>query len=82
MTTGNFRWQVPIGDSPEVRDHPALRGVTLPPTLGVSGAPGGMVTRGGLVFLSGGGSTFFAVDTRDGTVRWSTDLGQEPTRIR
>jgi glucose dehydrogenase len=44
--------------------------------LGVSGAPGGTVTRGGLVFLSGGGSTFYAVDTRDGTIRWSADLGQ------
>jgi quinoprotein glucose dehydrogenase len=76
MATGAFRWQVPIGDSPEVRTHPALQNVTLPPMLGVSGAPGGMVTRGGLVFLSGGGSTLYAVDTRDGSVRWSTDLGQ------
>jgi quinoprotein glucose dehydrogenase len=76
MSTGDFRWQVPIGDSPEVRSHPALQGVSLPPMLGVSGAPGGMVTRGGLVFLSGGGSTLYAVDTRDGAVRWSADLGQ------
>ena len=76
MSTGEFRWQVPIGDSPDVRSHPALQGVSLPPMLGVSGAPGGMVTRGGLVFLSGGGSTLYAVDTRDGAVRWSADLGQ------
>jgi quinoprotein glucose dehydrogenase len=76
MSTGEFRWQVPIGDSPDVRNHPALQGVTLPPMLGVSGAPGGMVTRGGLVFVSGGGATLYAVDTRDGGVRWSTDLGQ------
>jgi quinoprotein glucose dehydrogenase len=76
MSTGEFRWQVPIGDMPDLRRHPALQGVTLPPMLGVSGAPGGIVTRGGLVFLSGGGSTFYAVDTRDGAVRWSVDLGQ------
>lgn len=76
MATGDFRWQVPIGDSPEVRDHPALRGVDLPAMLGVAGAPGATVTRGGLVFLSGGGSTFYAVDTRDGRVRWSAPLGQ------
>lgn len=76
MSTGQFRWQVPIGDSPEVRSHPALQGVALPPMLGVSGAPGGIVTRGGLVFLSGGGSTLYAVDTRDGAIRWSADLGQ------
>jgi quinoprotein glucose dehydrogenase len=50
--------------------------VNLPPMLGVSGAPGGIVTRGGLVFLSGGGSNLYAVDTKDGSVRWTTDLGQ------
>ena len=76
MSTGEFRWQVPIGDSPELRAHPALQGVNLPPMLGVSGAPGGIVTRGGLVFLSGGGSSLYAVDTRDGAVRWTSDLGQ------
>ena len=76
MSTGSFRWQVPIGDSPEIREHPALRGVALPPTLGVSGAPGGIVTRGGLVFVTGGGSILYAVDTRDGSVRRSIDLGQ------
>lgn len=76
MATGDFRWQVPIGDTPEVRDHPALRGVALPPALGVSGAPGGIVTRGGLVFITGGGATLYAVDTRNGAVRWSTALGQ------
>jgi quinoprotein glucose dehydrogenase len=77
MATGQFRWQVPVGDSPDVRSHPALAGVSLPPMLGVSGAPGGIVTRGGLVFLSGGGRTLYAVDTRDGAVRWSADLGQQ-----
>lgn len=76
MATGAFRWQVPIGDTPEVREHPALTEVALPPALGVAGAPGGVVTRGGLVFLSGGGRVLYAVDTRDGAVRWSADLEQ------
>ena len=76
MATGEFRWQVPIGDSPEVRNHPLLREAELPPMLGVAGAPGATVTRGGLVFLSGGGSTFDAVDARDGSVRWSVPLNQ------
>lgn len=75
MATGEHRWQVPIGDSPAVRHHPALRGVPLPPALGVAGAPGGVVTRGGLLFLTGGGSTLYAIDTRDGSVRWSHALG-------
>jgi quinoprotein glucose dehydrogenase len=76
MATGRFRWQIPIGDTPDVRNHPALEGVSLPPMLGVSGAPGAIVTRGGLVFLSGGGHTLYAVDATDGAIRWSADLGQ------
>jgi quinoprotein glucose dehydrogenase len=75
LGTGEFRWQVPLGDTPEVRNHPALRGKTLP-ALGVSGAPGGTVTRGGLVFITGGGSALYAIDARTGTTRWETDLGQ------
>ena len=75
LATGEFRWQVSIGDSPEIRNHPALRGVTLPP-LGVSGSPGAMVTAGGLVFATGGGSFLYALDTRDGRTRWQFDLGQ------
>lgn len=77
LNTGEHKWQVPIGDTPELRSHPALRGVQLPPALGVSGAPGGVVTKGGLVFITGGGSTLHAIDTNDGRVRWQTDLGQQ-----
>ncbi len=76
LNSGEHKWQVPIGDTPDVRSHPALRGVQLPPALGVSGAPGGVVTKGGLVFITGGGSTLYAIDTNDGRVRWQTDLGQ------
>ena len=36
---------------------------------------------GGLVFLSGGSSTFFAVDTRDGTIRWLRARASGRTRI-
>jgi glucose dehydrogenase len=75
MATGEFRWQVPLGDTPAIRNHPALQGKQLPP-LGVSGSSGGMVTRGGLIFITGGGSTLYAIDTKDGAVRWQADLGQ------
>jgi quinoprotein glucose dehydrogenase len=75
LATGDTRWQVPLGDTPEVRNHPALRGVELPP-LGVSGSPGSMVTGGGLVFSTGGGSTLYAIDTRNGRTVWQVDLGQ------
>ncbi|MGQ0640127.1 MAG: pyrroloquinoline quinone-dependent dehydrogenase [Gemmatimonadaceae bacterium] len=76
LNSGEHKWQVPIGDTPDVRSHPALTGVELPPALGVSGAPGGIVTRGGLVFITGGGNTLYAIDTNDGRVRWQADLGQ------
>lgn len=77
LGTGEHRWQVPLGDSPAVREHPMLRGLTpaLAP-LGVAGAPGAIVTAGGLLFASGGGSVLYALDTRDGRVLWSNDLGQ------
>ncbi len=74
LNTGEHLWQVPVGDTPRIRNHPLLRDLDLP-RLGVSGSPGPIVTKGGLVFLTGGGSTLYALDTRDGGVLWEIDLG-------
>ncbi|MBL8995794.1 MAG: PQQ-binding-like beta-propeller repeat protein [Gemmatimonadetes bacterium] len=76
MNTGETRWTVPLGDTPEVRDHPALRGAVLPERLGVAGSPGALVTGGGLVFVSGGGRVLHAIDTRSGVTLWEHDVGQ------
>ena len=76
MSTGDLVWQIPIGDTPSVRNHPALAGIDLPDRLGVTGAPGPIVTRGGLVFLSGGGDVLYAIDSETGEELWSADLGQ------
>lgn len=76
LNTGETKWQVPLGDSPEVRSHPALAGVQLPARLGVSGSPGSLVTKGGLVFSTGGGRVLYALDARTGDVVWERDLGQ------
>jgi quinoprotein glucose dehydrogenase len=76
LNTGAQRWQVPLGDTPEIRNHPALRGVALPPLLGVVGAPGAIVTKGGLLFVSGGGATLYAMDKTTGATIWSAPLGQ------
>ena len=76
LTTGTHRWQVTLGDTPALRQHPLLKDMNLPP-LGTAGAPGAIVTAGGLVFASGGGSALFALDTRDGRVLWSADMGQQ-----
>lgn len=75
LNTGAHRWQVPLGDSPNVRNHPLLKNVALPPQLGVAGAPGGMVTRGGLVFIAGGGSALYAIDKTTGKTLWRSELG-------
>jgi quinoprotein glucose dehydrogenase len=64
-----------LGDTPAVRYHPRLRHLQLPP-LGVVGPPGGTVTAGGLIFITGGGHVLYALDTRDGSVRWQWDLGR------
>jgi quinoprotein glucose dehydrogenase len=77
LNTGDTKWQVPLGDSPEVRNHPALKGVALPAQLGVAGSPGALVTKGGLVFVTGGGRVLYAIDSRTGASLWQYDLGQQ-----
>jgi quinoprotein glucose dehydrogenase len=74
LNTGEHRWQIAVGDMPNIRNHPLLKGLDIPP-LGVSGAPGPIVTRGGLVFLTGGGSTLYAIDKTSGKTLWEADLG-------
>ncbi|NOT07728.1 MAG: PQQ-binding-like beta-propeller repeat protein [Gemmatimonadales bacterium] len=73
LNRGSIRWQITLGDTPNVRFHPQLRSLNLPP-LGVAGAPGPLVTKSGLVFLSGGGKVFYAIDGSTGEVKWSWPL--------
>ena len=74
LGTGDHRWQVPAGDDPTIRNHPLLAGQNLG-RLGAGGAPGPMVTAGGLVFLTGGGNALEAYDAATGELIWSADLG-------
>jgi quinoprotein glucose dehydrogenase len=76
LNTGEHRWEITIGDTPSVRNHPLLRNLNLPP-LGVAGSPGPIVTAGGLIFLTGGGSTLYAVDKANGLILWQADLGDQ-----
>ena len=76
LNSGDTKWTIPLGDNAEVRNNPALAGVKLPEKLGVVGAPGAMVTKGGLLFLTGGGRTLYAIDSRTGAYLWEHDLGQ------
>lgn len=75
LNTGEHRWTVTLGDTPGIRNSPLLKNLNLPP-VGVAGAPGPIVTAGGLIFVTGGGSSLYAIDTRDGSSLWSADLGQ------
>jgi quinoprotein glucose dehydrogenase len=76
LRTGQHRWQVPVGDDPIVRHHPALKNVRLPPRLGAVGAAGPIVTRGGLVFVSGASNGLYALDKDTGRELWEADLGE------
>jgi quinoprotein glucose dehydrogenase len=75
LNTGETKWNVTLGDTPAIRNHPLLKDLNLPP-LGVSGAPGPIATASGLLFVTGGGSTLYAIDARNGATLWSADLGQ------
>jgi len=74
LNRGTIKWRVPFGDSPSLRRHPALAGVTLPAVLGTAGAPGVLATAGGLVFAGGGDLAFHAVDAASGAELWKMAL--------
>ncbi len=76
LHTGEIVWRAPVGDSPAIRNHPALKGVTLPERLGVAGAPGAIVTKGGLVFIGGADTGLNAFDARTGELVSRVDLGR------
>ncbi len=77
LSTGDVAWRVPFGrGSDRLRAHPALQGIDLPDRLGTPGAPGGIVTRGGLVFVGGGEDALYAFDKRTGRELWSAPLSE------
>jgi quinoprotein glucose dehydrogenase len=79
LDKGAIAWTVPVGDAPEVRDAPALKGVALPNRLGASGAPGNIVTKGGLVFVGGNDMGLSAFDKVNGREVWRHVLPRQAT---
>jgi quinoprotein glucose dehydrogenase len=79
LNRGEIAWRVVIGDMPSLRRHPALQGVPLPERLGASGAPGAIVTGGGLVFVGGGDAALNAVDALTGDLVWRGPLDERTT---
>jgi quinoprotein glucose dehydrogenase len=76
LNHGTIKWRVPFGDTPSLRRHAALKGVTLPAVLGVAGAPGVLATAAGLLFAGGGDSALHAVDASTGAELWRTSLSR------
>jgi quinoprotein glucose dehydrogenase len=76
LNKGDIAWRVPLGEGTDsMRNHPLLKGVTLPDRLGSSNNRGGaMVTKGGLVFAGGGDSYFYAFDAKSGREVWRTKI--------
>ena len=77
LNHGTIAWQVPFGDTPMVRNNPALKGAQLPEKLGVSGVQGPLVTKGGVIFIGGGDMALHAVDKTTGE-----DLAAWPLAMR
>ena len=75
LNSGEIVWRVPLGDNATVRNHPLLKGVTLPDRLGSSGNLGGaMVTKSGLIFIGGGDGYFYAFETKTGKEVWRAKI--------
>ena len=53
--------------------------MTLPERLGVAGAPGAIVTKGGLVFVGGGDTALNAFDKKTGELLLRLDVGRATT---
>ena len=79
LNQGTIAWQVPFGDWPALRAHPALKGVTLPDRLGATGPMGTLATGSGLVFVAGGDTAFYAFDASNGRELWRHVLGRRGT---
>jgi len=74
MNRGEIVWQEAVGDDARVRANPLLAGVALPERLGVAGAPGPIVTGGGVVFVAGGADVLTAFDAATGRRLWEGTL--------
>ena len=49
LNTGDTKWDVTLGDTPAIHNHPLLKGLNLPP-VGVAGSPGPIVTAASFTF--------------------------------
>lgn len=75
LNTGEIAWQVPVGEgSRAMREHPLLKGATLPARLGSPTNGGAVLTGSGLIFLGGGDGYLYAFDKNNGREVWRGSL--------
>ncbi|GAB3938859.1 outer membrane protein assembly factor BamB family protein [Larkinella terrae] len=68
LNTGDYAWQIPLGNDPELQEKGA-------PETGLEGSGGPIVTAGGLVFISGTKDRKLkAFDKSTGKLLWETTL--------
>jgi len=83
MNKGEIAWQIPNGDTPQnVKDNPALKGITIPKTGSASQA-GLLVTKTLLIAGegSGGAPVFHAYDKATGADIWQTTMPGPQTSL-
>ncbi|MXW37468.1 MAG: pyrroloquinoline quinone-dependent dehydrogenase [Acidobacteria bacterium] len=78
LNAGELLWQIPLGDSPQIRNHRLLRNLDLP-QLGVGppqhGQSAALVTEGGLLFISAASDHLYIFDKADGALLREIPLG-------
>ncbi len=79
LNKGEILWQVPLGDNARLRANPALQGAKLPDKLGAEGAAGCILTKSGVIFVSGGDTAFHALDAANGAELWIHPFGRRST---
>ncbi|MCF2520781.1 PQQ-binding-like beta-propeller repeat protein [Dyadobacter sp. CY351] len=68
LTTGDYEWQIPLGNNERLRAKDA-------PETGQEGSAGPIVTAGGLIFISGtNDKKLRAIDKKTGKIVWETLL--------
>src|SRR6188508_284967 len=77
LNRGAIAWKVPFGDTPQLRSHAALKGVTLPERLGAAGAAGVIVTKSGLILGGGNDNALNAFEAATGRELWRYVLPRE-----
>lgn len=76
LNKGEIVWQVAVGDNARLRANAALKDAKLPERFGAEGASGCIVTKSGLIFVSGGDASFHALDAATGAELWTHAFGR------